>query len=88
MKLRYSTKGWLTIAASVIAFEVFAPPGELLSEGMDRWRAHPAGKYLATGGILVTAAHLLRQLPSEVDPFTQAFRWKSGKLQSLKYLDT
>lgn len=77
MALKYATKGWIAIGALVIGIEVCAPPGGLLSEGMDEWRAHPVGKYVATAGILLTASHLLRQLPKEVDPFYLAFRYKT-----------
>ncbi|AEK09848.1 hypothetical protein FGG30_gp036 [Mycobacterium phage Pixie] len=69
-RLRYSDKGWLAILGLVVAIEVCAPHGELLSEGVDRYRRRwPIGTpafilYLAVG-------HLLRVLPRRVDPLTQ-----------------
>ncbi|WNM74123.1 membrane protein [Mycobacterium Phage Nergal] len=69
MRLRYSDKGWLAVGALVVVIEVCAPRGELLSEGVDRYRRRwpivtPAFiLYLAVG-------HLLRVLPRRTDPLS------------------
>lgn len=83
MKLRYSTKGWLGLFVYLGVVEYFAPPDDMLSDGMDRWRAHSVGKYIATAGILMTASHLLRSIPPTFDLFTIAFRWKTSRAQSV-----
>lgn len=77
MKPAYGACGWMAIGAVVAVVEIFAPPDQLLSEQMDRWRAHPLGKYLATAGIVITASHLLRLTSPTVDPWTLAFEWKT-----------
>ncbi|MFE5290350.1 hypothetical protein ACFRAQ_35825 [Nocardia sp. NPDC056611] len=59
---------WAVLLASVIAWEVLAPPGQLLSEGVDRaLQRRPA---LTRAAITVTALHLANLLPHKVDPFT------------------
>jgi len=57
---------WLGIAIGVAAYESSCPPGELLSEAADRYRAkHP----LITDALIVyVAAHLLRKWPRRFDP--------------------
>lgn len=84
--MHYSTKGWLGLFVYLGVVEYFAPRDDMLSDGMDRWRAHPVGKYIATAGILLTASHLLRSIPSTFDPFTLAFRWKMSSTQSMESL--
>lgn len=62
-------RAWATLAAGVIAYEAFAPKGELLSESYDRFRrAHPI---LAYAVLLYVATHLSRLIPNRVDPLTQ-----------------
>ena len=57
---------WLCIAAGVIGYELFSPPGELLSEAADRYRErHPIVTDLL---IVYVAAHLLRRWPTRFDP--------------------
>lgn len=66
---------WSAIAAGVIAYEASCPPGELLSEAVDRYRAaRPIATHLAVGYL---ALHLLRRWPARADPLTVlATRWR------------
>ncbi|AQT78337.1 hypothetical protein B1R94_02435 [Mycolicibacterium litorale] len=67
MKLRQADYGWLTVAAVVLVVEATAEPGELLSEGVDRYLARRP--WLTRTAVVLTAAHLLNLLPARVDPF-------------------
>lgn len=71
-----STVAWGTLAAGVAAYDLFCPPGETMSEAVDRALEHPAKKILALGAIALTSAHLANMLPQRVDPFHQATKWK------------
>jgi hypothetical protein len=67
--MRYSTKAWLGLGAYVVATEVCAPQGELLSEAVDRWlEKHPA-RTVSALAITGTTLHLLNLLPEKYDPF-------------------
>ena len=74
--MRYSTKAWLGLGAYVVATEVCAPEGELLSEAVDRWLK--AARTVSALAISGTALHLLNLLPEKYDPF--AITVKSVKL--------
>lgn len=66
---------WLIVGAVVVAAELVAPEGELLSEGVDRaLERHP---WLVRLAIEVTARHLLNELPPHLDPFTHIPRLSS-----------
>ena len=57
---------WLTIAAGVIAYELKAPPGQLLSQAVCKYRDHhPIITDLA---VIYVAAHLMRRWPPVIDP--------------------
>lgn len=57
---------WIALAVGVLTYELAARPGELLSEGVDRYRnRHPV---LTAGVIVYLALHLLRVWPSRFDP--------------------
>ena len=71
-----STVAWGVLAASVAAYDTLCPPGETLSEGVDRALETRRGKVLAIGAIAVTACHLANVLPERCDPFHQALKWK------------
>ncbi|BAD58785.1 DUF7427 family protein [Nocardia farcinica] len=63
---------WLVVGVVVVACEAIAPPGELLSEGVDRaLEKHPL---LTRAAIGVTARHLTNDLPAAVDPFAAVHR--------------
>ena len=69
---RPSSIAWMTLGASVAAYEYLAPDGELLSEAVDRG-LEGRHKYLVMGGIALTAAHLLNTFErfnaEKYDPF-------------------
>ena len=72
VRLRQGDLGWLGLAAGVVAYELAADDGELLSEAVDRYLTHRP--VLTTTVIAVTAAHLANLIrPAELDPFTLAF---------------
>lgn len=76
-RIRPSTAAWIALGIGVAAFDVLAPDGETLSEGVDRALEHsPTRRVLALGGIAVTAAHLANLLPQKIDPFHHALKWK------------
>ena len=35
--MRAADKAWVTLAVGILAYEIAAPRGELMSEGMDRY---------------------------------------------------
>lgn len=69
-------KAWLTLITAITTWEIYAlrtNPDRLLSRGMDAARAsHPATNAACTVAVIITAAHLLRCIPSAVDPFRLA----------------
>jgi hypothetical protein len=67
--MRYSTKAWLGLGAYVVATEVCAPDGELLSQAVDRWLEKRPGRTVSAVTIVATALHLLNLLPERYDPF-------------------
>lgn len=65
-RLRPADWAWTILAALVLAYELAAKPGELLSEGMYRYKdRHPI---VTSTGIVYLALHLLRLWPSTIDP--------------------
>ena len=61
-----AAKAWLWLAGGVVAYEVAAQPGQLLSEQVDRWLVtHPI---LTRAVIVVVAAHLANLIPPRCDP--------------------
>jgi hypothetical protein len=68
MTLRPADRAWLALAASVIAYEVACPRGELLSEASARYaKARPV---LWHSTIVYTAGHLMHVWPAKFDLFT------------------
>jgi hypothetical protein len=67
--MRHGDYAWITIAVGVLTYEIVAPPGQLLSEAMDRYRQqHP---FAAGCAVIYVAAHLLRVWPTRFDPLHQ-----------------
>lgn len=65
-----STLAWVGLAAGIVAYEIAAPPGQLMSEAVDRALEHSNVSKLATlGAIGCTALHLSNVLPDRLDPF-------------------
>lgn len=71
--MRAGDWAWLTLTAGVVVYELVAPPGQLLSEMMDVYRAaHP----LTINCVIVyLAGHLTRVWPASVDPLTVLASW-------------
>ncbi|WP_459213504.1 DUF7427 family protein [Mycobacterium intracellulare] len=63
--MRPSTKAWIVLGASVLAYEYWAPDGELLSHGYDNFLAHHP--FVTWSLTVITAAHLLNICPRVVD---------------------
>lgn len=75
--MREADVAWLILALLIVAYEIFAPPGELLSEGWDRYlQSYP---FLARLLPLVVTLHVINALPDRLDPFHQG----SGLLRRL-----
>lgn len=67
MELLSAKRGWAVMGLGILAYEMAAPPNELLSEGVDRAiSCHP---YLTRAAIGVTALHLANLIPAPLDPF-------------------
>lgn len=67
--MRHGDYAWVAIAAGVITYELYAPPGQLLSEAVDRYRQrHPI---ITNTAVCYIAAHLLRAIPQSIDPLHQ-----------------
>lgn len=67
--MRAGDSAWLVLAAGVIAYELAAPAGELLSESADR--ARTAHRILIPTCVVYVAGHLLRVWPRQCDPLTR-----------------
>lgn len=57
----------------ILAYELFCPPGEMLSESLDRKLERMPR--LTEALIVYTALHCANRLPPRVDLFHQAARW-------------
>lgn len=77
MEIKPATAAWAALGAGVLAYEILCPPGETLSEGVDRALEHPLGRVAALGGIALTAAHLANLLPKKLDPLSHLLFWKN-----------
>ena len=73
---RPASVAWGVLGAGVIAYDILCPPGETLSEGVDRALEHEKYKRVALGAIAITAAHLANLIPQNVDPFHRATQLK------------
>lgn len=76
--MRPSTKAWVGLGLGVVTYDVMCPPGETLSEGLDRLMEHPIYKFMCIGMVGTTALHLCNVLPPSLDPFTQSLRLIKG----------
>lgn len=74
--LRLGDAAWLAIAA----YEVLCPPGEMLSEAVDRWLGaeliptRRRRKHATELFIVYTALHVANRLPERVDLYARAAR--------------
>lgn len=67
--MRAGDWGWVRVWTEILVHEVSAPPGELLSEATDRYRARRP--WLTDLVIVYVALHLLRRWPKRIDPLTR-----------------
>lgn len=73
-----ANEAWLALGAGILAYELIAPPGQLLSESVDRGlEKHPL---LTTVVIGYTALHLANLLPKNADLFHHVFRRARGEM--------
>ena len=67
--MKHADYAWAALVAAIVAYEAACPPGQLMSEAVDRYRIrHP---FLTNGVILYISLHLLRQWPRRIDPLHQ-----------------
>lgn len=71
--MRSGDYAWLAMAAAILAYELGAPRGELLTQAADRYRARRP--LLTYAVITYIAAHLARIWPQRLDPLTRAAAW-------------
>ena len=66
---RTAREAWIALLALILWWEVYCPPGALLSEGVDvaieRWPVTTRAL------VLLVALHLINWLPARVDPLHQ-----------------
>ncbi|QAY02767.1 hypothetical protein SEA_SHAOBING_36 [Mycobacterium phage Shaobing] len=67
--MRCADRAWLALGAGVVAYEIACPPGELLSEGVDRYLDRR--KWMTRVVVVGLAAHLLNLIPQRFDPLTR-----------------
>ncbi len=70
--MRPSTKAWAALGIGVLTYDVFAPPGETMSEAFDDWLEGPGKSFAATATVL-TVMHLLNLLEPRYDPVCWMF---------------
>lgn len=67
--MRYRAKAVLGLVGYIAAVEVFAPPGELISEAFDDWLKRNPSKAVAIAAVLATGGHLLNVIPERYDAY-------------------
>ena len=73
---RPSTVAWAGLAAGVAAYDLLCPPGETMSEAVDRALETRTGRVLALGAIALVATHLANVLPQRCDPIHHITKFK------------
>jgi hypothetical protein len=64
---------WVALATAILAYELRAPKGELLSQACDRYRTR---RPIATHAIIIyLAGHLTRTWPRTIDPLCRLTAW-------------
>lgn len=63
---REAMLGWAVLTVGVLVYEYHAPPGQLLSEGIDR--ALIRYPNLTRFVVTIVALHLLNLIPQQIDP--------------------
>lgn len=63
-------RAWAALAAGVVIYELAAPDGELMSEGVDRGMERGSlARTAIYAAIGCTALHLVNAIPENIDPF-------------------
>jgi hypothetical protein len=74
VSLHHADLAWLVMVTGIVAYEVLAKDGELLSHGTERYlERHP---WLTRFVIAATAAHLAKLIPQQVDVYHRD-TWKA-----------
>jgi hypothetical protein len=69
--MRHGDRGWVIVAAVVMAVEVTAGEGELLSEAVDRYLV--SRPWLTRAVVAMLALHVANVLPQRLDPIHGGF---------------
>jgi hypothetical protein len=64
--MKHADYAWAALVAGIVTYEAACPPGQLLSEAVDRYRIRYP--FVINGAILYISLHLLRQWPKRIDP--------------------
>ena len=74
--MKHADIAWLVLAVLILVYEVAAPPGELLSEGWDRYLVRfPVSSRIVP---VVLTLHVLNLLPKQFDPLYRIARVVGG----------
>jgi len=75
-RIRPADRAWAALVFGVLAYEVMAKDGEMMSHSYDRWlQRRPV---ITWGATLLTVSHLLNLLPERLDPFTWGWKITRG----------
>lgn len=77
-----AAKAWGVLVGGVIAYDMLCPPGQTLSEGVDRAMETRLGRAASIGAIAVTALHLVNAIPQKYDPIHTAVEIRRAKLKA------
>lgn len=71
--------GWATLTIGVMVYELHAPQGQLLSEGIDRAliRYPNLTRFIVT----IVALHLLNLIPQRIDPLHRVATVRASSLR-------
>lgn len=64
--MRAGDRAWIILGVGVVAYEVSAAEGELMSEAADRWLEHHP--WLVRAAVFLLAAHIANALDPRYDP--------------------
>lgn len=75
-----ATRAWAVLAAGVVLYDLLCPPGQMLSEGVDRaMERGPLTKAATLGLVGATALHLANAVPERFDPFKRGIDLIKGR---------
>lgn len=80
MSLQPADRGWIVLGASVLLWDLWAPEGQTLSEGADKYMLHHPWWTRAVGVALL--GHVCNVWPARLDPihglFVLSRKWRRG----------